>query len=439
MSQEEAQVHSDEEVLEVTRVDEVDVPPEIIARVRELHAQHLLEHHNHGENDAEGDENESGDSEDEGEDEDTSGRDTPSDLISPIPSSDEEEAPVPRRPAKAKAKSQREVFLWEKLLTVGVPTCPDHNPMRFDIGSEFFQTTKQHKYDPSVAKIIFETKKLAIPKTTGECIEFSFIKIDAEGCPKPDVKTLKADANFMRHHSETIAMFSKEADPEDPAPPKSKKQKVKQPTPSLFTDDPNKIHLRCPRRIFKLLLRILYNPGRHNKYVIELFRRDNLDELLSLASFLKIDAILMMINAAFASAYEVYSKVFTYYSKMVNSEHYRPRVRISDEEVESLSELLEDTPLGKFSIISRTQLIHVLDHHGLFDALTCVFKDMYALDSIAPCSDVLKAMKNSKHKGTWGHTAMSAMINVLYDNTVQAKKEADELKPYRPNRASHRE
>lgn len=429
MSQEEVHSRSDE-VLEVTRVDEAAVPEEIIARVRELHAQAELARGDDGEDGEEDNEGESG--EDAEENEDTSGRDTPSDLASgevPEDSSEEEEVPV-RRPAKAKAKS-REVLLWDKLLTAGVPTCPDHHSMRFDIGSEYFEKPGRPRYNPGLTKVVFENKKLAIPKSTGECIEFSFVKVNEDFETVPDVKTFKADANFMRHHSETIAMFSKANDPEDPNPKEGKKKP--EPPPSLFTDDPNKMHLRCPRRIFKLMLRLLYNPGAHNKFDIMLFRRDNLEELLTLAGFLKVDAIPAMINGIFPSAYEVYSKVFNYYSRMVNSGSHR-EVPLTKEEAETLPELFDEIPLGKFSVMSRTELIHVLDRHNLFDALGCIFKEMYALESEEPCSEVMETMRHPKHSGQWGHTSMSAMINLLYDNVMQAKKEADELKPYRPSR-----
>jgi len=425
MSQEEIHSHSDE-VLEVTRVDEADVPAEIIARVRELHAQMGHVEGESGDEDAENEENESD------QDQDTSGRDTPSDLISADDSETTEEEEAPPRRAKAKAKAQRrEELLWDKLLTVGVPTCPDHHPMRFDIGSEYFEKPRKPKFNHKLAKAIYENKKLGIPKTTGECIEFSFVKVNDDFKTVPDVKTFKADANFMRHHSETIAMFSKVNDPEDPD---SKEEEAPAP-PSLFTDDPNKMHLRCSRRIFKLMLRLLYNPGAHNKFGIMLFRRDNLEELLALAGFLKVDAIPAMINGIFPSAYEVYAKVFNYYSAMVNS--YHREVPLTRKEAETLPQLFHITPLGKFSVMSRTELIYVLDRHGLFDALVCIFKDMYALDCSPPCSDVLGAMgamKHPKHSGKGGHTAMSAMINVLYDNVMQAKKEADGLKPYRPSR-----
>lgn len=350
---------------------------------------------------------------------------------------------IPKKFRKAQLKWMKLMShkTTEKIIQTG-------NYLRFDVCPEYFKhydlMIKSRDYytgfeDPvadiefslMAQELIYSDMKLEIPIPPKEnTVTFLF-----EGG-----KTLAVDLPFLKLHSPVLAMFATSESPETITYPGGTPFPEGDPR-NLFMMEAGKIKVKFPRKYFKNLLRILYNPGKCKDYMMYLLRGDNLECLLELARALCIDQFKVILEMVFPTYYKKFQNISSFYSMMVGeTSANRNRVVLGEADKKELETLLAGTP-GKWCVSSASNLFQVLDRFQMTECIKYILETVYKTPfDVRTSPALLDRMRHGRSISieTWSPHTYSVIVNHLtsllenFEEEIPHSKGLPRLSPVYP-------
>jgi hypothetical protein len=265
--------------------------------------------------------------------------------------------------------------------------------LRFDLTPEYFkrklqllQTGKFDYYDdkkmiPYISQL-YADKLCGVMKMPPVC-DADILIIKFANSDGVTAKTLKTSRTFITFHAPVVNDMLGD--------------------PLLTGTDAITFNL-ISRKTFKLVLRILYNPGLIKTVAVHLFRTNILHDLLGACSILGIEQVRSLIDTIFFECMNVYIIIRDFYNSAIKEDNYE---RTTDKDIVRLTTMFEQIK-GKYAMIGINEIIDIMDVYKLYESMPQVFSALMNIDTLDP--NICLIIKDNDHLSPRTYTSMIEVL-----------------------------